>query len=121
MELYAAYLEHYAAACDAHRQRVESPKRKFDMRFKPETKTSKELEGRGVAWCPNEICYAICILECVLSMDASNLFGYERLGFDESVPYGELSSDESGVDTSTTVKTSGTSTTAQQPQAKAPG
>ena len=82
------------------------------MRFKPGTKISKDLENGGVAWCPKEIWYGICVVECVFSMDPSNLLGYERFGFNASVPYGELSADESGVDTSTTANASGT---AQRP------
>ena len=74
-----------------------------------------------MGWRPNEIWYSICVVECVLSMDPGTLFRYERLGFDASVPYSELSSDESGVDTTATAKSSGNSTTAARPQAKAPG
>ena len=83
MELYAADLEYYEAASNAHRQRIEAPMRKFDMRFQPEETTSKDLQGRGAAWSPNEIWYNICVVECVLSKDSGNLFGYERLGFPE--------------------------------------
>ena len=54
-------------------------------------------------------------------LDPHNLFGYERLGFDAGVSYGELSSAESGVDTSTTAKASGTGTKAPQRQPKASG
>ena len=89
--------------------------RKFDMRFQPATKSLKDLES------PNEIWYIICVGECVLSINPGNMFGYQRLDFDPNVPYDELSSDESGVDASTTAKVSGTTPTAAQPQAKAPG
>ena len=85
-ELYAADLQHYAVASDVHRQSIEAPKRKFDMHFQPATKSSKDLESRGVAWCLNEIWYGICVVECVLSMDSGNLFGYERLGFNGVFP-----------------------------------
>ena len=54
-------------------------------------------------------------------MDPCNLFGYERLGFDASVPFGELSCADGGVDASATGKAWGTSTMGPQPQAKAPG
>ena len=91
------------------------------MRFQPETKTAKDLENRGGAWRHYEISYCICVVESVLSTDHGNLFGYERLGFDEDVAYGELSSDESGFDTSTTAKASGTTRTAVQPQSNSPG
>ena len=49
---------------------------------------------------------------CVLSKDTGTLFGNESLGFDVGAPYGERSSDDSGVDTSAAAKASGTSTTA---------
>ena len=55
VELYDADLQHYEAASDAHRHRIETPMRKFEMRFQPKEKTAKVLEKRGVAWCPNEI------------------------------------------------------------------
>ena len=121
VELYAADLQHYAVASAVHTQRVEAPRRKFDMRFQPEAKTSKDLYGPGMARCPNEIWYNICVVECVLSRNPCDLFGYERRGFNEEVPYDELSSDESRFYTSTTATASGTTTTAAQPPAKAPG
>ena len=120
VELYAVDLHYYTAASDAHHQRVEAPPRKFEMRFQTEAKTTKDLDGRGVAWCPNEIWFNISVVECVLSKDPGNMFGYERLGFRAEVPYGELSSDDSGFDTSTTATASGTTATAPQPQVKAP-
>ena len=121
MELYAADLHHYEAACNAHRQRIEAPMRKFDMKFQPATKTTKDLETRGVAWRPNEIWSNICVVESVLSIDPGYLFGYARLDFDPNVPYGELSSDERGAEANVAAKSTGTSKTAPQTQAKAPG
>ena len=92
MELYAADLQHYAAARNAHRQRIEAAMWKFDMRFQPATKSLKDLESRGVTWRPNEIWDSICVVDCVLAMEPGNLFGYTRLGFYPNVPYEELSS-----------------------------
>ena len=54
-------------------------------------------------------------------MEPVNLFIYERLGFDASVHYAELSSEESGADTRTTEKASGYSITATHSMANAPG
>ena len=90
------------------------------MDFKPETKTCKDVEIRGVAWRPNEIWYSICVAECVLSKERGNLFGYERLGFQEDVRYDELSSVQSGIDTRKTAKGPEGSTSTTQTQAKGP-
>ena len=79
VELYASDLQHYDSAIDAHQQRIQAPRWKFDMRFQPATKTSKDLESHGVDWSPNEMCYSICVLECVLSRNPCDLFGYQPL------------------------------------------
>ena len=85
VELYAADLKNYAAASNAHRHRVEAPERKFDMRFQPATKSSKDLERHGVAWCPNEIWSGIFVLECVccrrtqISSSCMNALGSMRV------------------------------------------
>ena len=112
MERYAADLQYYDAASDAHRQRDEVPKRKFDMGFQPKEKSVIELEKRRVAWRSNEIWSAICVVEWVLSKDPGNLFGYGRLDFDPKVPYDQLSSEKGRVDASATTKASGTTATA---------
>ena len=62
-------------------------------------------------------------LRCALRVveGPCNLFRYAWLDFDQNVSYDELSSDEGGNEASTTAKASRTTTTAAQPQAKAPG
>ena len=89
--------------------------------FQQAMKASNDFETRGVSWRYNDIWYRICVAECVLSNDQCNLFGYRRLDFDNAVHYDEISSEESGVDTSKTAKAAGScSTSITQTQAKGP-
>ena len=63
VELYAPDLQAYAPASEAYRHRQEKPIAKVALQFQRDTKSSKGLERHGVAWPPNEIWYAICVVE----------------------------------------------------------
>ena len=68
------------------------------MELQSDRRNSKDYEFGCVAWRCNEICYAICVAECVFSISPTDLFGYERLGFDPDVHYDESLSEESEAD-----------------------
>ena len=83
------------------------------MDFKPETKTCKDVEIRGVAWGQvkggQHLSGRICVVEgpCIL-------FGSQRLDIQEHVRSEEISSDERGIDTSKTRKAQEGSTSTTQ-------
>ena len=121
IEVYAEYLKAYAAGSEAYRQRAEGPRERMEPEFQNARARSKDFESRGVGWRPKEIWYAICVADCVLSKDPSNLLGYRRLAFDKDIQYDEISSsDERGVDASNAAKASRSSATTTKPQAKGP-
>ena len=80
------------------------PSVEAELQFQPTARTSKDFELFGVAWRYNEVWYAICVAECVFSTSPADLFGDQRLGFDQHTTYDETLSVERGVDTNTAAK-----------------
>ena len=74
-----------------------------------------------VSWTRNAIFYHICVAECVLSKDPTNLLGYRRLDVDKDIQYDELKcAEETGVDATKAATASGSSAKISKPQAKGP-
>ena len=90
------------------------------MQFQLATITSNDFELFGVAWRPNEICYAICVAECVFSTSPGDLIGYQRLEFEPHTRYDESFSDTRCVYANMTAKANGSSPPVHQLQAMGP-